>query len=144
MSKEYNPNFRLTLRQQQSCPYQFKEWNVVSGDVSVTDNKFTMPAGNVTIKAVFEEAAPEIKTLADLMNLQEGFPVSYGENNWINNTNTAYKIFYKDDSLNVSTDIEGSVVSMARSENTLTKNATGYEYTAEDLHKVIIVMDETI
>ncbi len=34
--------------------YVFKEWQVISGGVTVSDNKFTMPAGNVTVKAIFE------------------------------------------------------------------------------------------
>ena len=35
--------------------YEFKEWKVISGDVIITDNKFTMPADDVEITAVFEE-----------------------------------------------------------------------------------------
>ncbi|MBQ8822262.1 MAG: hypothetical protein IJZ82_06430 [Lachnospiraceae bacterium] len=34
--------------------YYLKEWQVVSGDVTITDNSFIMPAGNVEVKAVFE------------------------------------------------------------------------------------------
>ena len=34
--------------------YQFKSWEVVSGDVTISEDKFTMPAGNVTVKALFE------------------------------------------------------------------------------------------
>ena len=37
--------------------YHFKEWKVVKGGVTITDNKFKMPAGNVEIKAVFEKDA---------------------------------------------------------------------------------------
>ena len=33
--------------------YAFKEWQVISGGVTVTDNKFTIGAANVTVKAVF-------------------------------------------------------------------------------------------
>ena len=35
--------------------YHFKEWKVVSGGVTIKDNKFKMPAGNVEIEAVFEK-----------------------------------------------------------------------------------------
>ena len=35
--------------------YKFKEWQVISGGVSIVDNKFTMPANPVVVKAVFEE-----------------------------------------------------------------------------------------
>ncbi|MCL2140593.1 MAG: hypothetical protein FWH42_02780 [Dehalococcoidia bacterium] len=34
--------------------YKFKEWQVISGGITVTDNKFTMPNGSVTNKALFE------------------------------------------------------------------------------------------
>ena len=34
--------------------YHFKEWQVVSGNAEVSDNTFIMPAGNVTVKPVFE------------------------------------------------------------------------------------------
>lgn len=34
--------------------YHFKEWKVVSGEVEIEDNKFTMPAAHVTVKAIFE------------------------------------------------------------------------------------------
>ncbi|MCL1914338.1 MAG: InlB B-repeat-containing protein [Eubacteriaceae bacterium] len=35
--------------------YKFKEWQVVSGGVTVSSNSFTMPSSNVTVKAVFEQ-----------------------------------------------------------------------------------------
>ncbi len=35
--------------------YRFKEWQVVSGNVTVTNNRFIMPNNNVTIKAIFEK-----------------------------------------------------------------------------------------
>ena len=39
--------------------YHFKEWQVISGNVTIKDNKFTMPDGNVEVKAIFEkDAAP--------------------------------------------------------------------------------------
>lgn len=39
--------------------YHFKEWQVVSGGVTIENDKFTMPDGNVEIKAIFEkDAAP--------------------------------------------------------------------------------------
>lgn len=37
--------------------YHFKMWEVVSGDVEIKDNKFTMPAAHVTVKAIFERNA---------------------------------------------------------------------------------------
>ena len=38
--------------------YHFKEWQVISGGVTIKDDKFTMPDGNVEVKAVFEEDVP--------------------------------------------------------------------------------------
>ena len=42
--------------------YHFKEWKVVSGGVTIVDDKFTMPEGNVEIKAIFEKDAPPAPT----------------------------------------------------------------------------------
>jgi len=44
----------VTLTAQANAGYKFKEWQVISGGITVTDNKFTMPNGSVTIKALFE------------------------------------------------------------------------------------------
>ena len=49
----------ITLTAVPDSGYHFKEWQVVSGGVTVSGNSFTMPAGNVTVKAVFErDSAP--------------------------------------------------------------------------------------
>ena len=45
----------ITLTATPSGGYQFKEWQAISGSVTITDNKFTMPASNVTIMAVFQQ-----------------------------------------------------------------------------------------
>ncbi|WP_337498417.1 InlB B-repeat-containing protein [Anaerotignum faecicola] len=37
--------------------YHFKEWEVISGNVKIENNKFTMPADDVTVKAIFERNA---------------------------------------------------------------------------------------
>ena len=42
--------------------YHFKEWQVISGNVTIKDNKFTMPDGNVEVKAIFEKDAPPAST----------------------------------------------------------------------------------
>ena len=44
----------ITLRATPNTGYHFKTWQVVSGDVTITDNRFIMPAGDVTVKAIFE------------------------------------------------------------------------------------------
>ena len=48
----------ITLTVTPNAGYHFKEWQVVNGDVTIKGNKFTMPEGNVEVKAVFEEDAP--------------------------------------------------------------------------------------
>lgn len=48
----------ITLTAAPNAGYHFKEWQVMSGDVTVRDDKFTMPSDNVEIKAIFEEDAP--------------------------------------------------------------------------------------
>ena len=54
----------ITLSATANSGYHFKEWQVVSGSVTITDNKFTMPASDVTVKAIFEENAPETYTVS--------------------------------------------------------------------------------
>ena len=42
--------------------YHFKEWQVMSGGVTIKDDKFTMPSANVEVKAIFEKDAPPAPT----------------------------------------------------------------------------------
>ena len=44
----------ITLAAAPYSGYHFKEWQVISGGVTVSGGSFTMPAENVTVKAVFE------------------------------------------------------------------------------------------
>lgn len=43
----------ITLTAVPAPGYTFDHWEVVKGDVTITDNRFFMPAGAVTVKAVF-------------------------------------------------------------------------------------------
>ncbi len=47
----------VTLTAKADAGYTFKQWQVITGGVTINDNKFTMPAGNVEIKAIFEKNA---------------------------------------------------------------------------------------
>ena len=47
----------VTLTAAPSEGYEFKEWQVISGNITINDNKFTMPASEVTIKASFKKKA---------------------------------------------------------------------------------------
>lgn len=44
----------VTLTATPDSGYHFDGWRVVSGTVTIQDNKFTMPAGNVEIQAIFD------------------------------------------------------------------------------------------
>ena len=49
----------ISLSATPNTGYHFKEWQVVSGGVTIENDKFTMPDGDVEIKAIFEkDAAP--------------------------------------------------------------------------------------
>ncbi len=63
-----NEGDSITLTATPNAGYAFKEWQVLSGEGLVSDividyNRFTMPAGNVSIKALFEEEAASSKTI---------------------------------------------------------------------------------
>ena len=44
---------QITLTATSNSGYRFARWEVVLGDITITNNTFTMPAKNVTIKAIF-------------------------------------------------------------------------------------------
>ena len=49
----------ISLSATPNTGYRFKEWQVISGGVTIENDRFTMPDGNVEIKAIFEkDAAP--------------------------------------------------------------------------------------
>ena len=52
----------ITLTATPNAGYHFKEWQVMSGDVTVRDDKFTMPGSDVEVKAIFEEDASPTPT----------------------------------------------------------------------------------
>ena len=48
----------ITLTATPNKGYHFKEWQVMSGGVTIKDDKFLMPNDNVEVKAIFEKDAP--------------------------------------------------------------------------------------
>ena len=46
----------ITLTAKPNSGYQFKEWQVISGGVTVANKRFTVGTANVEIKAIFEKA----------------------------------------------------------------------------------------
>ena len=53
---------KITLTATPDGGYRFKEWQVMRGNVTIKDDKFTMPDSNVEVKAVFEEDASPAPT----------------------------------------------------------------------------------
>ena len=52
----------ITLTATPNEGYHFKEWQVISGGVTIKDDKFLMPNDNVEVKAIFEKDAPPAPT----------------------------------------------------------------------------------
>ena len=52
----------ITLTATPNTGYHFKEWQVMSGGVTIKDDKFLMPNDNVEVKAIFEKDAPPTPT----------------------------------------------------------------------------------
>ena len=50
---------KITLTVTPNSGYRFQELQIVSGDVTISDDTFTMPAGNVVVKAVFERKSSD-------------------------------------------------------------------------------------
>ena len=53
----------ITLTATANSGYRFKEWQVDSGGVNIANNSFTMPAANVTVKAIFERIPATTHTI---------------------------------------------------------------------------------
>jgi len=64
----------VTLTATPKSGYTFKQWQVVTGGVTIKDNKFTMPAGNVEVKAIFEKNAtpPPAPTVNPFVDVPSG------------------------------------------------------------------------
>ena len=52
----------ITLTATPDEGYHFKEWQVMRGNVTIKDDKFTMPDSEVEVKAIFEKDAPPAPT----------------------------------------------------------------------------------
>ena len=56
--------------------HHFKEWQATSGKIMITNDKFTMPAGNVTVKAIFEANTYTVKLHANGGTIASGQDVT--------------------------------------------------------------------
>jgi hypothetical protein len=54
------PGDIITLTALPNKGYRFKAWEVISGGVYITENKFIMPSNTVTIKAIFEKIPNDV------------------------------------------------------------------------------------
>ena len=59
----------ITLTATPNEGYKFKEWTVEEGDITITDNKFTLGVYDVEIKAVFEKVEDEPLTPYGLVKI---------------------------------------------------------------------------
>ena len=78
----------LTATADSGC--QFKEWQVVSGGVTVADNKFTMPANAVEVKAIFE-LIPAVPADKAALNQRLGEIGGTANNNYTEDTWNAFQ-----------------------------------------------------
>ena len=62
----------ITLTATPDTGYRFKEWEIISGGVAITNNKFTMPDGNVEVRAIFAMISQQ--TAPDPVNENTGIP----------------------------------------------------------------------
>ena len=64
----------VTLTATPKSGYHFKQWQVITGGVTIKDNKFTMPVGNVEVKAIFEKDAtpPPAPTVNPFVDVPSG------------------------------------------------------------------------
>ena len=84
--------------------HHFKEWQATSGNIMITNDKFTMPAGNVTVKAIFEANTYTVKLYANGGTIASGQDVTsytYGVGATlptdITKDNYVFAGWYKDD-----------------------------------------------
>ena len=72
----------ITLTATPNTGYHFKEWEVISGGVTITNDTFLMPEGDVTIEAIFEKDAPSAEDLVDpmirIIPSEYGYPAQSG------------------------------------------------------------------
>ena len=57
---------QITLTATPNDGFHFKEWKVLNGDITITENSFAMPASDVTIQAVFEEHSFTAETAEEM------------------------------------------------------------------------------
>ena len=58
--------------------YYFKEWQVISGGVTISNNRFIMPAANVAVKAVFEQEITSPQPIQYNVTINDSYAAANG------------------------------------------------------------------
>lgn len=84
----------VTLTATPNDGYQFKEWLVISGGVTVTDDKFTIGTEDVVIEAVFEQVpAPSLNSVSILAVDEAGNPLFGAEMQLLDAENVVVEVW---------------------------------------------------
>ena len=120
-------NAEVTLTATPDEGYQLKEWKTVSGEVTVKENKFTMPASNVTVQAMFGKI-----TVADI--LPNSFPDNYTDG-WRGQAENTCSLYVNQDKLVAQylyEDEKGPALINLDIDSELTPESNNYSYTNDD------------
>ena len=131
----------ITLTAVPNTGYHFKEWKVISGSMTITNNKFTMPAENVEVKAVFEKDAPTTYSLTTQVNGGNGTISASKTGLTAGSTETITfnpEVGYEIDTVTVNgtaTSVSGNTLNVTMNENktvVVTYKAVEYNITVTD------------
>ena len=109
----------ITLIATPSSGYYFVEWKVVSGTVSIQNNKFTMPAENVEVQAVFGLSVTSITLDKTELSLYTGDSETLTATIEPDNA-TNKNVTWQSDNANVATVQNGTVNAVGAGEATIT------------------------
>lgn len=83
------PGDQITISALANTGYEFKEWQVVSGGVTITNNSFAMPSSDVTIKAIFTQVSGNVPPV--LYSFKQNENGTNGANGtWVSGSGTGF------------------------------------------------------
>ena len=115
----------ITLTATPSSGYYFVEWKVVSGTVSIQNNKFTMPAENVEVQAVFGLSVTSITLDKTELSLYTGDSETLTATIEPDNATNQAVTWSSDKPGVVAVDASGNVTAVAAGNATITAMADG-------------------
>ena len=115
----------ITLIATPSSGYYFVEWKVVSGTVSIQNNKFTMPAENVEVQAVFGLSVTSITLDKTELSLYTGDSETLTATIEPDNATNQAVTWSSDKPGVVAVDASGNVTAVAAGNATITAMADG-------------------